>query len=83
MSTPTQIELQVVAVKKPEDLNLILGQSTSSRPSRTCTKRSLRRFRACGLGSRSASPQARGSYAGRATIPSSSSWRPATRWRSA
>ena len=27
MSAPAQIELQVVAVKKPEDLNLILGQS--------------------------------------------------------
>lgn len=27
MRAPAQIELQVVAVKKPEDLNLILGQS--------------------------------------------------------
>jgi adenosine/AMP kinase len=27
MSSPAQIELQVVAVDKPEDLNLILGQS--------------------------------------------------------
>ena len=48
MRAPAQIELQVVAVKKPEDLNLILGQSHFIKTVEDLHEALAGRFRACG-----------------------------------
>lgn len=73
-----EIEPQVVAVEKPEDLNVILGQAHFIKTVEDLHEALAGAVLQLRLGSRSASPQACGSCDGRGTILSWSSSPPAT-----